>query len=63
MSWIVGLIIGLAVGIPLAISKFNGYKEREENNQCIHCGAPYDENSTYCPSCGVNIARERKKYN
>lgn len=57
-----GLIIGLAVSIPAAIGVYNRYKEREENNQCIHCGTPYDENSTYCPGCGINIARERKKY-
>ncbi len=62
MSWISALIIGLAVGIPMAIRTYNKYKEREENNQCIHCGAPYDENSTYCPSCGRNLARERKIY-
>ena len=62
MSWITGLIIGLAVGIPLAIKSFNGYKEREENNQCIHCGAPYDKDAVFCSGCGKNLAKERTKY-
>lgn len=57
-----GLIIGLAVGIPAAIGVFYGYKEREENNQCIHCGTPYDKDTVYCSGCGVNLAKERAKY-
>ena len=62
MGWLTALIIGLAVGIPFAIRTFNRYKEREENNRCIHCGAPYDKDAVYCLGCGKNLAKERAKY-
>ncbi len=58
MSWIIGLIIGLSVGVTF----YHRYKSREKNNLCIHCGAPCDENSDYCPGCGTNLARERARY-
>ena len=62
MGWLTGAIIGLCVSIPFAIGVYSKYKEREENNQCIHCGAPYDEDSVYCPGCGKNLATERARY-
>lgn len=58
MGWLTGAIIGLCGGIAV----YYTYKRREENNQCIHCGAPYDEDSVYCPSCGKNLAKEKVNY-
>lgn len=57
-----GLIIGLTVGVPTAIGIFYRIKEREENNQCLYCGAPYDKDAVYCSGCGKNLAKERVKY-
>lgn len=56
------LLIWGIIGALIGISVYGKYKRREEDNQCIHCGAPYDENSVYCPDCGRNLAKERKRY-